>query len=334
MTLPFLRDLIPEFIVKTLVRELAARNIPWKGQVPVLSPAFEPSIRQYVEDNAYHLNDLEPEGLPAYREIDWQADPATLKGLSKHWGKAWIKNDVGLWVFATAISETIYVGIGLQDGLVTLGNPYRAPDHTISVPHSRVSFSRWRILCGVEGCRIPNKLLHGPWIDEKCEFLEIAIRGGASVDWISSTSGEVANDGLLQAIEERNARAVRALLPRLHPPDSFPIYTPGGTTIGVCFDYREVPARRGVGVIATTEHLRKAVVEGSCQEDVIEALLQAPSSTIDTYDAVINQWALDYNSRGKVEGTRLLNQLQKYPSFQPHNPDSSILPKEIHGSSA
>lgn len=271
MTLPFLRDIIPDYIVRTIARELGVWKVMWRGTGPEVSMACEPLIRQYLEENADRMNEVMVEGLPAYWETKWLANRGTE-------------------------SRTIYMGIGLRDGLVTLGESYQIPRHRIPSQESRVQFSRWRVLCGVEGCKIPEKLLHGPWSDEKCEFLEIAIRGDASVDWVGTTSGEVAKEGLSQALEERNARAVGALLARVgpsqHPLDSLksPYYSYEDSPIIPTIkysEYEDVPVRRGVGIVPTTEQFRKAVVavydEGR-KEDVVRALLRAAETAIDADD--------------------------------------------------
>ena len=292
LTLPFLRDLIPEFLIGTLVRELTARDIPWNGEIPVASPSFERSIRQHVLKNK-SLNPANAQIPPVYRETNWIVDPALSKRLLETGNNGgehedWYGSDG--WASWKIIVNHVHVGVGFEDGLVTL-------------VHRNLCtvYNKWKIFCGIEGCRIPDKLLHGPWSDERCEFLELLLRGGASVDWVGSTSGEVANDGLLQALDERNAWAVGILLLGRHP-----------RTRNLDHFYRYIPALNGVGVTATTEHLRIAVLQRGCPKDVVTLLMEASKSTIDPSDPVVNQWAYDCHLRGEEIGTWLLSELRRY----------------------
>ena len=274
MTLPFLKDLIPDFIVRTLVRQLGVRKLRWMGSGPVVSSACEPLIRQYLEDNKYRLEEEEEDrGLPAYWELNWSRT------------RSGPLSDITSEYHIYHISSSVFnVGIGLRDGLVRLGLP--SLDAKVN---SLELFSRWRIFGGIEGCKIPEKLLHGPWTNEKCEFLELAIRGNATVDWVRSTSGEIAKEGLLQAMEDGNSRAVKALLLRVFPTDSFqtPYYaTREARAEGACklSMYQDVPIRRGVGIHPTNEHLRKAITTASCSGEILSIILRATEQSDETYD--------------------------------------------------
>lgn len=283
MTLPFFRQLIPDYIVHTIIRELGARRLRWMGTGPMVSKESEPVIRQYLEDNAARFDHTGTKhfGLPAYWEIKWHE---------------------------VSVKQEIILGIGLRDGLVTLRErettssaPWDSPGspHDHQAPH----FSRWRIFGGVEGCQIPEKLLRGPWTDEKCEFLELLIRGNAEVDRINSTSGEVAEQGFWEAIEEHNARAVRALVarigPRGRPEDAertwYPTQRPRHVNENFSgyrdSTYREDPIRKGVGIVPRQEHLRKTLEEG-CPEDVLLALLGAAEVSFDLASPDIRLWVL------------------------------------------
>lgn len=41
------------------------------------------------------------------------------------------------------------------------------------------------------GLEIPRSLLLGPWTEEMIRYLYWMLKGGAQVDWLASTSGEV-----------------------------------------------------------------------------------------------------------------------------------------------
>lgn len=62
------------------------------------------------------------------------------------------------------------------------------------------------------GVEIPESLLHGPWDEAKIKFLFWIVKlGGATIDWLNSTSGEVALEGLKNAITTGDTRAVHLL---------------------------------------------------------------------------------------------------------------------------
>lgn len=254
MTIGFLQGLITDYIVKTLVQELALRKVRWLGKGSVVSKASESTIRQYLEDNVWRLDRIDSDGIPAYWELKW----------------------------STGVRDSyIGIGIGLADGLVIIWealNLLLVESLLLQGKDPSIRFSKWRVLSCVKGCRLPQKLLHWPWTDEKCQFLEMAVRGNASVDWIGTTSGEVAKKGMLQAIRENNARAVRALLDgneswrlpqgvhrTLIPQDR-------DSALSGLSTYTEDPLTRGVGVRATVEHLRMAIVDLSCHKEVVDAL--------------------------------------------------------------
>jgi len=312
MTLPFLKKIIPDFIVKTLVRELGGRSLRWMGRGPIISNDVEPLIRRYVDENAYRGNIARGQGLPAYWELEWPtSEPFS----------ATSSNGSDVWSSLPSGEEdtdmgNVHVGIGLRDGLVTLWDP--SLDNFMIENHEKASrqHMRWRLLCCLKGCRIPDKLLHGPWTDEKCEFLEILIRGNATVDWIETTSGEVAKEGLLQALRERNAWATRLLLARLPmPPDNEPTeYYANEEARAInqtsISSFREYPVRRGVGIVPEYEHLRIAVLEEGCDKGVVNALLNARRPDIDLVGTEVFNWALMAGIHGNERANWLRQRLQ------------------------
>ncbi len=304
MTLPFFRQLIPDYIVHTIIRELGARRIRWMGDGPMVTKESEPVIRQYLEDNAARFNHIgtKHKGLPAYWEIKW---------------------------LEISTKREIILGIGLRDGLVTLRERnttyqdtwfYREVLDAREGPH----FSKWRIFCGVEGCQIPEKLLRGPWTEEKCEFLELAIRGNGEVDRVNSTSGEVAEQGFWEAIEEHNTRAIRALVSRIgargRPADAERTWYPKEST-GFTDEnfyrisaYREDPIRKGVGIVPRQEHLRRTLEQG-CPEEVLSALLGAAEVSFDLTDPDIQLWILHGKETGDTRAIMLQDELIRDGGF-------------------
>ncbi|KAI4204896.1 MAG: hypothetical protein LQ350_000747 [Teloschistes chrysophthalmus] len=148
------------------------------------------------------------------------------------------------------------------------------------------------------GCKIPTKLLHGPWTDSKVEFLETLEQAGAELDWETGNSGEVAESSLKEAILNGNVKVLKALSKRpsidLMPPTE--------------------QYSREVGVPLTQEHLRLAILEAGCDELVVTAIVDAfpPESRSKSRDNDIYEWAIDQDSKGNERGTWLLHQLESW----------------------
>ena len=275
MTLPFFRQLIPDYIVHTIIRELGVRRIRWMEDGSLVTKESEPVIRRYLEDNAARIDCARRSqmGMPPHREN------------KSYWEIKWIDEPE---------KREVLLGVGLQDGLVTLRERqiYSWDGQEVTFTHKAPQFSKWRICGGVEGCQIPEKLLHGPWTDEKCEFLEVLIRGNAEVDRVNSTSGEVAEQGLWEAIEEQNARAVRALVARVVP-DYHP-WDIAFAPYGIYSSYREDPICKGVGIVPRQEHLFRTL-EGGCTWEVLSALLGAAKKEFDIMTPAIQLWLRENN---------------------------------------
>lgn len=93
--------------------------------------------------------------------------------------------------------------------------------------------------------QVPKKLLQGPWTQDKTDFLYYLIWNNVSVDWEQSSRGEIATQGLEQAIAERKLKAVASLLS---------------------------PA---VGVVPTGAIVRSAIIDHGCDETIVFYLLNA-----------------------------------------------------------
>ena len=281
LNLTFIRSLIPEYITNTLVRELGARRLSWLGTGPPVSKASKPTIRRYLDDISFRFGQDPAGRLPAYWEVNWD---------TKH---------------TKDTKSVVSIGISLRDGLVTL---HECSHKTLpsNVKNLHKPFYRWMVLSCIEGCQIPEKLLHGPWTDEKCELLELVTRGNATVDWVGTTSGEIAERGFLEALRERNARAVKALLAQVEPVsvpvednDSLvcyhnkkPLLVPCPKHLGSCFLF---PSRKGAGIVPRPEHLKIAVIEEDCQPDVVKALIQCTDWNIN-HNNDICLWAYKHQS--------------------------------------
>lgn len=137
---------------------------------------------------------------------------------------------------------------------------------------------------------IPEKSLHGPWTKEKLDLLEMLCSAGATVDWINTSAGEIAEQGLKDAIMEGSLRAVKLLTKE-------PTYIPRGID------------RKNIGVKIDTRHVRLAVLEAGCDVDIVQALVQHPKSTIDLDDREIVAWAIRDQWKGSMKGGWLLNKI-------------------------
>ena len=290
MNLDFLRQCIRVFVAKTLLRQFTRRRYDWKD---IDSKLTESTVADFVED-AYrkHSVGVEEHGVLGLQTYEWN----------------------------TGGPIHLNLALGLRDGLVRLQVYTADHDNNLSCDGFR-----WRLLYCLDGCQIPNKLLHGPWTDAKCDFLEVVTRGGASVDWINTTSGEVADSGLTEAVLEQNQRAVEVLvnipLRDITSQDyidycagyNHPYYDGDAPRkIRICGkDYvsREEPIKSSVGVPSRTEHLRIAVAQQVFSKGIIKCLLKSPSSRIDKEDSKVIQWALQKKTSGDRHGIWLYEML-------------------------
>ena len=317
MTLPFIRQLVIDYVTKTIVREFSRRGLQWLGIGPLVNKETESTIRQYLEDRSARLTKKNQDDLPVFGNVSWCV------------GKP---------------PRFIRVTFELHDGLVSIEErPMRGLGNFAQhVGTSSAEHDQWMIFCGINGCKIPGKLLHGPWTTEKCDFLEMLIRGNATVDWVGTTSGEMAERGLLQALLEGNARATRLLVTRArsgHPRGLWGLpYSSNRTKIEKLaigpgpsgsiniekldagpwpkedLFHADASSLRGVGVVPRTEHLRTAVLEAGCQQDIIEALFMAEDTNIDVEDRLTLDWAVRKRYLGDERGPWLLATLSSKPS--------------------
>ncbi len=297
MTLTFIRQLIPCYIANTLVRELSKRRLQWLGEGPLVTKKTEPTIRQYIEDSFVHLMKRGQNCPPMFGCVSWCVENP---------------------------SRLIRLSFSLHDGSVTIEERriHGGGNTAQYIKLSSAERHQWRIFCGINGCRVPAKLLHEPWTNEKCDFLEMVIRGNATVDWVGTTSGEIAEKGLMQALREGNARAVRLLVTRAGPGNPQGLW--GFPCSSNSSDIQKIDSGswpreelfqpdafdvRGIGFVPRTKHLRTAVLEAGCQQDIVETLLMAEETIIDVEDRGILDWAVEKRVQGDERGPWLLSVL-------------------------
>ena len=293
MTIDFLRQLVPEFITKTVVRELGERKLQWLGKGPLVTNETESTIRQYLEDNALRFTSSNQGDLPIFGNVSWLIDNPR---------------------------RFVRLSFGFHNGLVSIEERRLrgSRDSAWYIMSPFAEYDQWRVFCGVNGCKVPEKLLHGPWTTKKCDFLEMVIQGNATVDWVSTTSGEIAEQGLMQAVREGNARATRLLVSSSEPalcglpfsPDSHKVELVGsGPWPREDFVQTKGDYVRGIGVVPRTTHLRTAVIEAGCQQDVVESLLLGDDANIDFEDRAILDWAVERKFLGDERGEWLLSKI-------------------------
>ena len=78
--------------------------------------------------------------------------------------------------------------------------------------HESLDIHDISLLERLHNCKLPEKLLHGPWTQEKGDFLMYLLNAGVRLDWLYSIGGEVATVGLEDAIRECCLPAVMALV--------------------------------------------------------------------------------------------------------------------------
>ncbi|EMD88812.1 hypothetical protein COCC4DRAFT_168293 [Bipolaris maydis ATCC 48331] len=139
-------------------------------------------------------------------------------------------------------------------------------------------FTKIPYLGFARGFNIPEKLLHGPWTEDKASLLYVLVSLNGEIDWEGSMAGEVAKVGIREAIREGNEYAVAALAVLLGVP-------------------------KGI----TTEMLQYAVIECGCDLNTLRHLLfnaqilatESPG-TLDFYNPSLWAWADINGHKGEV----------------------------------
>ncbi|MCJ1285264.1 hypothetical protein MMC26_004604 [Xylographa opegraphella] len=174
----------------------------------------------------------------------------------------------------------------------------------------------------MKDCQIPEKLLHGPWTNERGYFLRLLLDAEAKLDWLGSTSGEVALQGFEDAIREDNSNAISILRTvgtwesdvlkeaRLnHVQQCREDIETGKLTLEVLTNPHaswRMPASKirfesaTVGVVSSTKHLKIAVLEKTPNLKTLQALLGGDASTdIDCDDTELVEWALQKRAESR-----------------------------------
>jgi hypothetical protein len=138
-------------------------------------------------------------------------------------------------------------------------------------------FTRITYLSFAEGFHIPEKVLHGPWSDDKASLLYVLVSLGGEIDWQGTMAGETAKEGLKQAIVQTNERAVAALSVLL-----------------------------GVAQALDTHMIRYAVIDSGCNMNIVRHLLfnaqilhkTTAKGALNFHDPKLWQWADTHEGKG------------------------------------
>ncbi|KAL5422929.1 hypothetical protein PMIN04_004337 [Paraphaeosphaeria minitans] len=130
-----------------------------------------------------------------------------------------------------------------------------------------------------KGFYIPEKVLHGPWTDDKASLLYVLVSMSGEVDWEGSMSGEIAKAGLVEAVNENRERAVAALAVVV-----------------------------GVAQMINMSVIRQAVMDCGCNLNIVRQLLfnaqilrhDLPKDNVDFYDPALWRWADAHEGKGAL----------------------------------
>lgn len=394
MTWEFLKLCMETFVVRTLIREFRAQNLPWQEGMPVEeqpydaprlpwhggAPVKESVVRDFVhevfalkvhlgiryewelddceltedeqkirkksfqklweqrangeatgEDEEEEFDDSDSEDFDDDENFDrgyqclgvetWEWDNNANEG--KTIGDVIITPSLRTFSWSPgALDGTpkISIGIGPRNGLVILGTRLECEkDSTMFEVNSR----RWRCLFCRFDTKIPVKLLHGPWTEDQLSFLQALIEAGADLDRKNETHRQIAKQGLTEAINEDDYRAVDLLISedmesqysQRYEDNYFePSFGEAEFVMDVCDgsrDWVRTPTpRRTVNIKPDTEQLKLAVIEHGCRRKIVKRILWAAYSDIDRTDPAVVEWA-EKKEEGDRNGQWLLDQLTK-----------------------
>lgn len=140
---------------------------------------------------------------------------------------------------------------------------------------------------------VPAKLLRPPWTEDKVLLLDFLLNAGATIDRIGSCDGELASDGLLDAVRTGHVAAVNALLMR-----------PVGRQINIR-TFPPTPSKFSYsyeGVAPEVKHLRAAVIAGGCNKAIVTALIDNASQFEKLRDPEIYSWVHEKKQQGNEIG--------------------------------
>lgn len=191
---------------------------------------------------------------------------------------------------------------GTSNSFISITSPGGWVDLHLALESERLQS---RMLHCQEGCLIPEKLLRGPWTPSQCEFLKSLIHAGATIDWIGSTSGEVADLGFQDALKEQSLRAIRILTQRYAESHSNYFQRGDPSTLS-----HEHPESAGLGFRPTSRHLKLAAVNYNCNLEILKIIKFAGEFELrvnmNGADRALFAWAEQKKFEGDARGGWLL----------------------------
>ncbi|KAF2746261.1 hypothetical protein M011DRAFT_377227, partial [Sporormia fimetaria CBS 119925] len=192
------------------------------------------------------------------------------------------------WQFFKDIYLTkTYAEMGCLCGSTACADPIWPPD--FDVVAQRMSFDKPRHLPELSylKCRLPAKLLHGPWTNDKIAFLRfLLLTTGMTVDWADSATRALVNQGRKDAVLERALGAVDAFNNNLRL----------GKSPGVA-------------------HIRFSVLEGGCDRSVVfNTMVAARKWSLREYEwdfGDLVEWAKEREREGDRKGMWLKVKLRE-----------------------
>lgn len=284
MTWNFLQLYLENFIVRTLLREFRARNLPW----PEGLRASDPKQIQWhggapVRESV--VRDFVHECLGTEIEIETPPDSHS-------------ESDINDYTIGSTINRHFWspkrggpmlqISICPLTGELTL---WRGLQGATSPDAVRWFKDHWTWELRKFDTKIPVKLLHGPWTEEQLSFLFVLNVGGAEFDLDNKMYRDIAKKGLTEAIRGDNYRAVRLIT------EAWASSRPLSMTWKEAWTFRIKP---------DTEHLKVAVIERGCRRDIVQALLSAKPSDIDYTNTAVLEWAENQREQGDGRGRWLL----------------------------
>lgn len=291
MTVDFWRRYVPIYLEKTILSVFQHHNLEWMDGTPAKC-ITRAMVAQYVQ--------------AAYKQ--------------DHEGSGRGTEDVIKWNVSLPQDICIELKIHLIDG----ANDARTTRLTVmnrnGLVGPRINREGWTMVHCLR-CQIPAKLLHGPWTESKCQFLQMLVSTGANIEWYTTTAGEVAERGLVDAIKERNRSALCSL---------FGFGSPRLSLYGMC------DRRRGKWVVPGPSHLAFAIMYEDCEKDIVELLFHGRGGRYAVEDDTLVEWAVQKKREGDDRGSWLLGKLDEYPAmslplgekwvYVPPSPESTTTP--------
>ncbi|KAL8817346.1 MAG: hypothetical protein Q9191_008163 [Dirinaria sp. TL-2023a] len=294
MTSDFLQSMLEEYTARTIVHFFNQHELGWVD------------LERPLQVDEAHL--------PRQFDVSTASKEVTVEPVrsfyKKHYSRVIIYGPMEQqwsWMNESG-SKKVTMGINFRDGHFSITVSDTSENETSIILRHESS----ALYCH-SGCRIPQKLLHGPWSDAKCEHLERIFSAGAKIDFTGATTDEeVAAGGLREAMTQNHVRAMHALIGRAGIRECKLMEKDGRSSF---FPERaEAFGHLCVGVVVTTE-LFKFALDNECPVFTLWSLADAMNIRVNWKDKALSRWALKKKHEGDERGQWLWDSL----SYAGHN---------------